>query len=46
MSAPTNRIFAVALIALLLRILAGCGGGEDLDDEPTRPSCHDRSCMI
>lgn len=46
MSAPTNRIFAVALIALLLVILAGCGGGEDLDDEPTRPSCHDRSCMI
>lgn len=46
MSAPTNRIFAVALIALLLMILAGCGGGEDLDDEPTRPSCHDRSCII
>lgn len=46
MSAPTNRVFAVALIALLLMILAGCGGGEDLDDEPTRPSCHDRSCMI
>ncbi len=46
MSAPTNRIFAVALIALLLMILVGCGGGEDLDDEPTRPSCHDRSCMI
>jgi len=45
-SAPTNRIFAVALIALLLMILAGCGGGEDLDDEPTRPSCHNRSCMI
>jgi hypothetical protein len=45
-SAPTNRIFAVALIALLLMTLAGCGGGEDLDDEPTRPSCHDRSCMI
>ena len=46
MSAPTNRIFAVALIAMLLMIMAGCGGGEDLDDEPTRPSCHDRSCMI
>jgi len=45
-SAPTNRIFAVALIAMLLMIMAGCGGGEDLDDEPTRPSCHDRSCMI
>lgn len=46
MSPRASRIFAVALVALIFLLLAGCGGGEDLDDEPAKPVCPNRSCMI
>jgi len=43
------RILAVALLAAILTLLAGCGGGEDLEDEqptPPVPCSVDRKACI